>query len=493
MLWSKIRGTLESKFQLGFGGPILKNASGVVESRNPTDLGYVITRAADPIDPNDLVTLNYFNTFVGTAAATADSLRVLKAGDTMSGNLRVDAAVGIGAAPTEEVDVTAGVGATAAVRVRGNGEAGGVQGMDLFANTTGHGIWGYGARNVVFGAGGAARLYVFPNTSGIGIATSGTDQFVGGTGTNASIGMVAGSVYVATASSGACFVMRGNTYSTNPNQRGNMYFVAGDPAAPGATEGAIHFYTGATLVRASIDRTGNMGIGTTGPTALLHVAGMVKVNDNLIVPKTAGKGIQVDPAAPTFPWHDILGCITVRGIGANDPDWAVFRDTIRQYRWANGSMREAWNTYHIPHDYVPGTDLHIHVHWEQNVVDTGGPAGVPGNVKWYFDMSYAKGHGTPGGAADPFNAIITTSVVQQASTTQYGHMIAEVQITNVGGDASHIDVARIEPDGLLKTRFYRDSGDAEDTLDQDPFVGFVDLHYQTSNLGTKQKSPNFYV
>ena len=218
------------------------------------------------------------------------------------------------------------------------------------------------------------------------------------------------------------------------------------------------------------------------------------VGDNLTLPKTAGKGIRIDKVSPSFGWRDMLGQIAVKTTGVNEPDWVVYRGTIYGYTFTNGAhYHEAGINYHIPHDYVPGTDLHVHVHWSQKVVDTGGTAGAPGVAKWYFDITYADGHGTAGGAADPFPATITQSVTQQASTTQYGHMIAEVQFTSDGGSATTIDRNTIRVDGLILLRIYRDSSDASDTLNQDPFVHMVDVHYQSTNLGTKQKSPDFYT
>lgn len=248
--------------------------------------------------------------------------------------------------------------------------------------------------------------------------------------------------------------------------------------------------------------TGDLIVEPTAPAGTTPFAGALKVlgasgktvaTFGLVLPKTSGYGILVDTAAPTFPWKNIIGLIAVKGTGANDPDWEVFRDTIYQYRWTNGNMRQVWDIFSIPMDYVPGTDVWINVHWDQNVVDTGGPAGVPGTVKWYFDVSYAKGYGTPGGAADAFNAIITTSVTQQGSTTQYGHMTAGVQLTNAGGDASHIDRARLEPNGIFKVRLYRDSGDAADTLNEHPFVGMITVQHQSTGIGTKQRVPPFYT
>lgn len=297
------------------------------------------------------------------------------------------------------------------------------------------------------------------------------------------LGFVCGPTAGFAGANGPFFGLRGNTFSAQANQRGNLFLYGGKPAAPGSLEGRVIFGTN-DIERMFITYGGDVKIAT---------GALYLVQNVLVLPKTQNYGIFVDTTTPTYAWKDLLGEIVVRGIGANDPDWAVFRDTIRQYRWTNGGMREVWNIFHIPHDYVMGSDVHLHVHWDQAVVDTGGPAGVPGNVKWYFDITYAKGHGTPGGAADPFNAIVTASVVQQGSTTQYGHLIAEVQVSNAGGDASHIDRARLEPDGLMKVRLYRDSGDAADTLNQDPFVGHLDLHFQTTNVGTKQKAPPFWV
>ena len=222
---------------------------------------------------------------------------------------------------------------------------------------------------------------------------------------------------------------------------------------------------------------------------------------NFVLPKVAGEGVKVDPAAPTFGWRDLLGAIIVKGSGGGgaeaNPDYVVYRGGLYAYRFGtnapNKHDHEAFIEYHIPHDYVPGTDLFLHVHWSQTTVDTGGAAGVPGVAKWYFEVSYATGHGTPGGAADPFVAPITVSVTQQASTTQYGHMIAEVQFTNSGGTGGLLDSANIEVDGLVLVRVSRDPVDAADTLNQDTFVHFVDIHYQSTNMATKQKSPDFYT
>ena len=61
-------------------------------------------------------------------------------------------------------------------------------------------------------------------------------------------------------------------------------------------------------------------------------------------------------------------------------------------------------------------------------------------------------------------------------------MIAEVQLSATSPSASQLDSDDIEPDGLILLRVYRDPGDVADTLDQDTFVHFVDLHYLSTSI-----------
>lgn len=102
------------------------------------------------------------------------------------------------------------------------------------------------------------------------------------------------------------------------------------------------------------------------------------INGDLILSKTSGKGIKIDKVSPTFGWRDMLGAIETRpaaGGGATAiPDFVAYRGNIYDYRFGtvapNDHLHEAFINYHIPHDYVPGTDLYLHVHWSQIVADT---------------------------------------------------------------------------------------------------------------------------
>lgn len=58
-LWSKIKGTVETIFQIGLGGPNVKNNAGAVEFRNAGDSAFAVARGASPVNDNDLTTKQY--------------------------------------------------------------------------------------------------------------------------------------------------------------------------------------------------------------------------------------------------------------------------------------------------------------------------------------------------------------------------------------------------------------------------------------------------
>lgn len=58
-LWSKIRGTINTAWQIGLGGPNWNNNAGNLEAQNSSISGFVIVRGATPVAANDLATKAY--------------------------------------------------------------------------------------------------------------------------------------------------------------------------------------------------------------------------------------------------------------------------------------------------------------------------------------------------------------------------------------------------------------------------------------------------
>lgn len=237
-----------------------------------------------------------------------------------------------------------------------------------------------------------------------------------------------------------------------------------------------------------VDSSGNVvtNVLTSGNVAASTVyAGSYKLangvslthNNSLVVSKNSGTGLYVDYASPTFGWRDLLGSVAIEETGGpNRPTFTTYRNGLKQFMFDVND--HVFIDFHIPHDYVPGTDMFIHAHWSH-----ASPSVTSGGVTWGFEMSYSKGY-----TQAPFATSVTTTASQTASTTQYMHMIAETQITG----NSLIPVASVEPDGIILSRVYLSATDMSGgTL---PFLHYVDIHYQSTGMGTKQKNgPAFYT
>ena len=219
-------------------------------------------------------------------------------------------------------------------------------------------------------------------------------------------------------------------------------------------------------------------------TGTITASSTIQAGSNVILPKTSGVGLQVDTASPTFGWRDLLGRITPKATGAGSPARAAYAGAnIGQYAFAAGDVVDM--EFHIPHDYVPGTDLYAHIHWSHNGTT------ISGNAVFDLYSSYAKGHNQANFPAEK-NVTITYATTDIATTPQYRHRIDEAVISSNGGSATLLDRAAFEPDGLVLMTLKMTT---LPTLSAGAklFIHFVDLHYQSTSMGTKQKAPNFYT
>ena len=203
------------------------------------------------------------------------------------------------------------------------------------------------------------------------------------------------------------------------------------------------------------------------------------------MPKASGTGIKVDPAVPTWGWRDITGILRPDLAGANAPVLTVFRGgSVRSYAYQALDKMDC--EFHIPHDYVPGTDIYIHVHWSHN-----GTA-ISGNFVGTCAYTYAKGHNQAVFPAEK-TVTITYATVNVATTPQYIHRIDEVVMSSAGGSASLLDNALLEVDGMILLNFTMTTIPTITGGSNRVFVSHIDVHYQSNNMATKQKAPSFYT
>lgn len=212
----------------------------------------------------------------------------------------------------------------------------------------------------------------------------------------------------------------------------------------------------------------------------------VSASDGLILPKTSGKGVRVDVASPTFPWRDIIGDVTPKTIGANAAvQSALIGGSYRAWFYDPGDINDM--VFHMPHDYAPGTDLYIHLHWTHN-----GTA-ISGNLVVTFGITYAKGHDQASFTAE-VAPVLSVSTPNITSVPRYRHRIDEIQISASGGAAGKLNSDLLEVDGLIlvgltTTTVPTITGGSPNL----PAFLTLDLHYQSTNIGTKQKAPPFWT
>jgi len=223
-------------------------------------------------------------------------------------------------------------------------------------------------------------------------------------------------------------------------------------------------------------------VGNPGALGGVTAATSLDVSGNITMNKASGTAIKIDTASPDFGWHDMIGTVSNRGTGGTQPGFNIWQGNIRAFEFAVND--EVWVDFHMPHDYAPGTDLFLHTHWtHDSTLVTGGSITVG------YDITYAKGH-----QQAAFPATVNTTILQNANTTQYYHMIAEVQISATSPSASQLDTDDLEIDGLILVRVYLSANAITSSgAVPDPFFHFTDVHYQSTQLPTKNKAPDFYA
>ena len=169
-------------------------------------------------------------------------------------------------------------------------------------------------------------------------------------------------------------------------------------------------------------------------------------------------------------WKDNLGPIILPATGLTIPTWTQMQNNF--WGWAFQLADRCWFSFHVGHDYAPGTDIYFHTHWTTNGTQTN-------SVKWEANYTIAKGHNQ-----SAFSGTGSTIAIEQAASgTAWKHMISE---------SAAISSTEIEPDSLMLVHLTRVTNGATENTDS-VFLLQADLHYQANYLGTKNKSPNFYA
>ncbi|MEZ0391326.1 MAG: beta strand repeat-containing protein, partial [Pseudobdellovibrionaceae bacterium] len=107
---------------------------------------------------------------------------------------------------------------------------------------------------------------------------------------DASMGFFAAGLGSGSEAHGPYFLARGNSYSASANQRGNIFFSAGQPSSPNAAEGALVFQTNA-VERLKIYQDGKIGIGGYTPENFLDIRNPAGESTRIVTGNSGGIAI----------------------------------------------------------------------------------------------------------------------------------------------------------------------------------------------------------
>lgn len=186
-------------------------------------------------------------------------------------------------------------------------------------------------------------------------------------------------------------------------------------------------------------------------------------------------------------WRDIIGAVTPKATGAGSPVRAVYAGgVVGDYSFVANDVCDF--IFHMPHDIALNDDqtpkdMHFHVHWSH----TG--TSISGSLTFTFTYMVGKRDGIFSAEKTITITFATTNI---ATTPRYKHHVHETQITAPAATATITANADIEVDGLivgtLKVTSLPTIGGGGKL-----FVHTADLHYQSTNLGTKNRASNFYT
>ena len=284
----------------------------------------------------------------------------------------------------------------------------------------------------------------------------------------------------------------GNVTLSEGSDISNMTVASGQTYPDAANKGEIFYHdaSGLAVYTGSVWKSIQETTSSITQTDILSALGYSPVNKagdvmlgNLGFSSAPGTALTI---GSQYGWKDLIGDVAGKSSGTSAPQQKLLFSTVRGWAYSAGDQGDL--LFHIPHDYAPGTDLFLHFHWTHN-----GTA-VSGSLDLVCNITYAKGHQQQAFAA-PITTHVTSPQLNIANSPQFMHRTEEIQISTAGGAAAMLNTSAIEVDGIILVSFTASTIPAitgSQTGINVPFLLSADLHYQTTSLPTKNKSPNFY-
>lgn len=191
-------------------------------------------------------------------------------------------------------------------------------------------------------------------------------------------------------------------------------------------------------------------------------------------------------------WKDLPGTYVEDVAGPTRPIKATLIGSIDA--WAYSVNDAVDYQFHLPHDYALGTDIYLHTHWGHNGTN------ISGNLIWACSATLgARNAAVPYAPfAAPISLTINSNTISGTMNItnypRYCHVVEEIQLSSNTPTAEQFNTSLLRPDSLILLHM---SPSTIPTITggspNEPFLFFVDIHYQADIYGTKNKDPDFYA
>ena len=207
-----------------------------------------------------------------------------------------------------------------------------------------------------------------------------------------------------------------------------------------------------------------------------------KLPNGKVFPSDPDKGIKIDTNDPQWPWRMCPSNIFLDPSDSLTPSLYNYKGNVKELLFEEN--QRATTSFIVSCDYKIGTDIYLvfKASHNSNVV-TGG------TVTWSIEFIYSSpSHPI---MTDP----LTTSTIMTISTTPYEVVGTEELLSTPGGSDHLLDTNLLEPGGFIHCLGYLDSNDitTSDGSTVNPFIHQVAILYQSRELGTKNRWPNYYT
>ena len=131
----------------------------------------------------------------------------------------------------------------------------------------------------------------------------------------------------------------------------------------------------------------------------------------------------------------------------------------------------------------------LHIHWGHNGTAISGSL----VITYYFMYSKRSLNNPAETFGDVKTVTQTISGLDITNSPQYCHRVDEIPITSDGGSVTTLDRNLIEVDGLISLHYNVDVTPSITGGTADPFIFTLDIHYQSTGIGTKNNAPDYYI